>query len=162
MSFQPMTAEDKAELMQTTGEMLGIPFLVCRYRRCRRGPRCTLLTCEGHEPWCLALLRPWERAAFDELYAIALDMLGGRYHRQPSTRADVLALEQAAIEIVEATFAEDYPAMRLYRTWKKAFLSPPASSDRLADHATVAKGLTKTSSASDAVTASISVDDFLF
>lgn len=120
-------ADENYELMQTTAEMLAMPFLACRSRICRRGPRCRFKAAEHPEPWCLRRLDGSQRTLFNQIFAVALAMLDGRHTRKPAANPETLALEQAAMEIVESTFPSDCRRMIGYRVWKRDYLTAPAS-----------------------------------
>lgn len=122
-----MTSTDKAtrredlDLLISTLEMLATPFLACQHRDCRRSRRCIYLNGPDLRITCHANLDTEQKQLFVDLFWEAHSMLDGKRSPIPSTDPHLLEREQAAIEIVEATFPKPRPRMQAYRHWKKRY-----------------------------------------
>lgn len=61
--------EDRLTIARRVAEMLALPHMVCRRRRCRRNGRCWYHFAASKEPCCLNNLNASQYAIFEELRA---------------------------------------------------------------------------------------------
>ena len=59
--------EDRLTIARRVAEMLALPHMICRRRRCRRNGRCWYHFAASKEPCCLNNLNASQYAIFEEL-----------------------------------------------------------------------------------------------
>jgi hypothetical protein len=105
------------DLQQRTIELMGVPQLRCRIRKCRRRRRCCFLRQDDRSPWCLCKLKPEERAGFQLL----LDKAMRHYVQQAMpARPPQTELDHAVLELERAIRPAGDPRLVVLRAfWRR-------------------------------------------
>jgi hypothetical protein len=112
-------------LLEATAEMLAMPEMICRHRRCRRMHQCHYHSLDTAEPSCLLTLYPWARALFDELFAIVRDIHDAKQSPYPSRDPERRELEEAAITVVRASLPLMPEIQTRFQDWCRRYYAPP-------------------------------------